>query len=188
MRGIHNRVSYPQAHHKCSLQVLRQHLAEPPSGPVEGNFWPEIVYDYSATYSPNPDNPPFYVDLPVAYPSGELIQEVWDRWLGFDPVVNVHDRLDNLRKLSGILLDGAGRGEPPAAGSRRVLLSSGDRYERWVRRHPTDRRGPGRDRLLVFRLGGGSADPLRLRQLANAARFEEREARRYQARTSLARS
>ena len=24
---------------------------------------------------------------------------------GFDPVVNVHDRLDNLRKLSGILLD-----------------------------------------------------------------------------------
>jgi hypothetical protein len=41
----------------------------------------------------------------VAYPSGELIQEVWDRWLAFDPVVNVHDRLDNLRKLSGILLD-----------------------------------------------------------------------------------
>jgi hypothetical protein len=42
---------------------------------------------------------------PVAHPSGELIQEVWDRWLAFDPVVNVHDRLDNLRKLTGILLD-----------------------------------------------------------------------------------
>jgi len=41
----------------------------------------------------------------VAWPSGELIQEVWDRWLAFDPVVNVHDRLDNLRRLSGILLD-----------------------------------------------------------------------------------
>jgi hypothetical protein len=41
----------------------------------------------------------------VAHPSGELIQEVCDRWLSFDPVVNVHDRLDNLRKLSGILLD-----------------------------------------------------------------------------------
>jgi hypothetical protein len=25
--------------------------------------------------------------------------------LAFDPVVNVHDRLDNLRKLTGILLD-----------------------------------------------------------------------------------
>jgi hypothetical protein len=41
----------------------------------------------------------------VAWPSGELIQEVWDRWLAFDPVVNVHERLENLRQLSGILLD-----------------------------------------------------------------------------------
>ena len=78
---------------------------EAPNGPVDGNEWSEIVYDYAACYSPNPERPPFYVDLPVAYPSGELLQEVWDRWLAFDPVVNVHDRLDNLRKLSGILLD-----------------------------------------------------------------------------------
>ena len=78
---------------------------EAPNGPIEGNGWSEIVYDYSATYSPNPDNPPFYVDLPVAWPSGEIVQDVWDRWLAFDPVVNVRDRLDNLRRLSGILLD-----------------------------------------------------------------------------------
>ena len=78
---------------------------EAPNGPIEGNEWSEIVYDYSATYSPNPENPPFYVDLPIAHPSGELLQAVWDRWLSFDPVVNVHDRLDNLRRLSGILLD-----------------------------------------------------------------------------------
>jgi enterochelin esterase family protein len=78
---------------------------EAPNGPVDGNEWSRIVYDYSAAYSPNPDKPPFYVDLPVAFPSGELIQKVWDRWLSFDPVVNVHHRLDNLRKLSGILLD-----------------------------------------------------------------------------------
>jgi hypothetical protein len=78
---------------------------EAPSGPVEGNEWSEIVYDYAACYSPNPANPPHFVDLPVAFPSGELIQEVWDRWLSFDPVVNCHERLDNLRRLSGILLD-----------------------------------------------------------------------------------
>jgi enterochelin esterase family protein len=78
---------------------------EAPDGPIEGNEWSQIVYDYSACYSPNPDRSPHYVDLPVAFPSGELIQEVWDRWLSFDPVVNYHDRLDNLRKLSGILLD-----------------------------------------------------------------------------------
>jgi len=92
--------------HKFMLyKYLDSIWPEAPNGPVEGNFWSEIVYDYAATYSPNPDNPPFYVDLPMAWPSGELIQEVWDRWLSFDPVVNVHDRLDNLRRLSGILLD-----------------------------------------------------------------------------------
>ncbi len=78
---------------------------EAPNGPVEGNSWSEMVYDYAACYSPNPNNPPYFVDLPIAFPSGEVIQEVWDRWLSFDPVVNVHDRLDNLRQLSGILLD-----------------------------------------------------------------------------------
>jgi hypothetical protein len=65
---------------------------EAPEGPIKGNFWSEIVYDYAACYSPNPDRPPYYVDLPVALPSGELIQDVWDRWLSFDPVVNVHGR------------------------------------------------------------------------------------------------
>ena len=78
---------------------------EAPAGPIEDNPYAEIVWNYSATYSPNPDNPPYFADLPMAWPSGELLQEVWDRWLAFDPVVNVHDRLDNLRKLRGILLD-----------------------------------------------------------------------------------
>jgi S-formylglutathione hydrolase FrmB len=92
--------------HKFMLyKYLDSIWPEAPNGPIEGNFWSEVVYDYAACYSPNPERPPFYVDLPVAFPSGELLQEVWDRWLSFDPVVNVHDRLDNLRKLSGILLD-----------------------------------------------------------------------------------
>jgi hypothetical protein len=92
--------------HKYMLyKYLDSIWPDAPDGPIEGNFWAEIVYNYSATYSPNPDNPPHYVDLPMAFPSGELIQEVWDRWLSFDPVVNVHDRIENLHQLSGIMLD-----------------------------------------------------------------------------------
>jgi hypothetical protein len=30
--------------------------------------------------------------------AAEMVSEVWDPWLTFDPVVSVHDRLDNLRK------------------------------------------------------------------------------------------
>ena len=78
---------------------------EAPNGPVDDNHLSQIVYACSACYSPNMHSPPFYVDLPVAFPSGELISEVWDRWLSFDPVVNWRDRLENLRGLSGILLD-----------------------------------------------------------------------------------
>ena len=44
-------------------------------------------------------------DLPMAFPSGAIRQDVWDRWLAFDPVVNWRDRVDNLRQLRGILLD-----------------------------------------------------------------------------------
>lgn len=92
--------------HKFMLyKFLDSIWPDAPSGPIEGNDWSQIVYDYSACYSPNPDRPPYYVDLPVPFPSGELIQEVWGRWLSFDPVVNCHDRLANLRQLSGILLD-----------------------------------------------------------------------------------
>ena len=104
--GVLSADSWLDMTHKIMLyKYLDSIWPEAPAGPVEGDFWSEIVYNYSATYSPNPDNPPHYVDLPMAFPSGELLQEVWDRWLAFDPVVNVHDRIENLRKLRGILLD-----------------------------------------------------------------------------------
>jgi pimeloyl-ACP methyl ester carboxylesterase len=92
--------------HKSMLyKYLDSIWPEAPDGPVKGNFWSEIVYNYSATYSPNVDNPPYFVDLPMAFPSGELRRDVWDRWLAFDPVVNWRDRVDNLKQLRGIFLD-----------------------------------------------------------------------------------
>lgn len=98
--------SYFDVTHKAFLyDYLTSIWPEAPNGPVEDNPSSHLVYAYSATYSPNPDNPPFFVDLPVAFPSGELITEVWERWLSFDPVVNWRGRLDNLRRLRGILLD-----------------------------------------------------------------------------------
>ena len=98
--------SYFDVTHKTFLyDYLTSIWPEPPDGPVDGNSASELVYAYSAAYSPNPDNTPFLVDLPVAFPSGALIQDVWDRWLSFDPVVNWRDRLDDLRRLRGILLD-----------------------------------------------------------------------------------
>lgn len=92
--------------HKPLLwQYLDSIWPEAPNGPVEGNDLSQVVYNYAATYSPNVGNPPHFVDLPIAFPSGELVQDVWDRWLSFDPVVNWRGRQENLRRLNGILLD-----------------------------------------------------------------------------------
>ena len=79
-----------------------------PDGPSNDNIWSMLSYGLAACYSPNPENPPYFVDLPVEFPSGRLIPEIWARWLSYDPVVNVSERLDNLRRLRGILLE-AGR-------------------------------------------------------------------------------
>jgi enterochelin esterase-like enzyme len=79
-----------------------------PDGPVESNIWSQLSYGLAASYSPNPANPPYLVDLPVEFPSGRLHPEVWQKWLTFDPVVNWPERADNLRALNGILLS-AGR-------------------------------------------------------------------------------
>ena len=51
------------------------------------------------------DNPPYYVDLPVAYPSGAVIAPLWERWLRYDPVVCWRERRAALGQLRGILLD-----------------------------------------------------------------------------------
>ena len=98
--------SYFDLTHKVFVyRYLNSIWPEAPDGPIEGNEMSEMVFDLAACYSPNPERPPYYVDLPVAYPGGELIQDVWDRWLSFDGVVNWRERVDNLRRLTGILLD-----------------------------------------------------------------------------------
>jgi enterochelin esterase family protein len=122
-----------------------------PNGPIDGNVWSQIVYDYSACYSPNPDRPPHYVDLPVAFPSGELIQEVWDRWLSFDPVVNCHDRRANLRKLSGILLDAGVKDDYQLHWGHRLLshdLRDGG-IAHGVKENPGNHGGRARERYQV---------------------------------------
>lgn len=43
-----------------------------------------MLFGMSAAFSPNLDNPPWYVDLPVDN-SGDIIQDVFDRWMGHDP-------------------------------------------------------------------------------------------------------
>lgn len=64
----------------------------------------------SACYSPNPAAPHGF-DLPFDLETGELREEIWARWLEWDPVYLVDKHLDALRSLRLIYLDAGLRDE-----------------------------------------------------------------------------
>ena len=54
--------------------------------PKRGGFWEAIhTVMYSMAYAPNPDHPLGF-DPPIDMETGALIEEVWQRWLQFDPL------------------------------------------------------------------------------------------------------
>ncbi len=67
------------------------------------------LYAMAAAYSPDPDRPGAVV-LPVELPAGRLRADVWERWLGHDPVRMARGHADALRSMRRIYLD-AGRSD-----------------------------------------------------------------------------
>ena len=64
----------------------------------------------AACYSPNPDAPHGF-DLPFDGETGELRDDVWSRWLEWDPVMLIDKHIDALRSLRLIYLDAGLRDE-----------------------------------------------------------------------------
>ena len=63
------------------------------------------VIGMSACYSPNPDRKEYNFDLPVDLYTGELLPDIWKKWLRFDPVRLVEKYKGNLKKLKMIFVD-----------------------------------------------------------------------------------
>lgn len=70
-------------------------------------FMANAVVTAGRTFSPNPDKPPFYADLPFSYEGDSLIvnEEVLDLWHKNLPVEMIDEYDDNLRKLKVLKLD-----------------------------------------------------------------------------------
>ena len=62
------------------------------------------VLAMAAHYSPNPDSE-LGVDLPFKADTGELLDDVWKRWLAWDPTKIIGKYSENLRKLKLIFID-----------------------------------------------------------------------------------
>jgi len=65
----------------------------------------------AAAYSPNPECPPFGIDLPCDLESGAFREDVWRRWLEHDPLRLLESRADALRSLALLYLDCGTRDE-----------------------------------------------------------------------------
>ncbi|MGE5175634.1 MAG: alpha/beta hydrolase [Hyphomicrobiales bacterium] len=59
----------------------------------------------AAAYSPNPDAPPAYCDLPFDVETGALRDDVWSRWLEHDPVRLAARHAEGLKRLRLLFLD-----------------------------------------------------------------------------------
>lgn len=63
------------------------------------------ILGMAAHYSPNPQSLYLGCDFPFDLETGEINQDVWNRWISYDPTRMVATYQDNLRKMKLIYID-----------------------------------------------------------------------------------
>jgi len=71
------------------------------------SYFGKVIIAFAKSWSPNPNNPPFYCDIPFEYNNRELVvnQDVLELWYANMPLHMIDDNLNNLKKLKAIKLD-----------------------------------------------------------------------------------
>lgn len=70
-------------------------------------YFPKVIVAFAKSWSPNPNNPPFYCDIPYQYQNDQLvvIPEVLEKWYDNMPFHMLDENLQNLQRLTAIKLD-----------------------------------------------------------------------------------
>ncbi|EAZ79729.1 alpha/beta hydrolase [Algoriphagus machipongonensis] len=70
-------------------------------------YFGSVMMAFGRSWSPNPNNPPFYCDFPFEYQGEKLIvhEDVLQKWYANMPVHMIDDNLENLQKLKAIKMD-----------------------------------------------------------------------------------
>lgn len=88
-------------------------------------FGTKIYFAIAAAWSPDPKNPPFYLDLPVE--DGQPLPGIEKKWWSNMPLVTLDQHILTIKKLKGIAFD-AGNEDESIARSIKLLDSSLNRY------------------------------------------------------------
>lgn len=91
----------------------------------KADFGTRAMFASAAAWSPNPERPPFYVDLPVQ--DGKMQPLVQAKWSANRPLVTLDQYVSNLRQLQGIAFD-AGTRDQGIAASIKVLDQELNKY------------------------------------------------------------
>jgi S-formylglutathione hydrolase FrmB len=91
-------------HYSGSLELLLREVAEADHFDWDRFGGAFSLYAYAAAYTPDPARPGAAL-LPFDVATGRLIDEVWERWLEFDPVRMARKHADALRSMRRIYLD-----------------------------------------------------------------------------------
>ncbi|HMB63033.1 MAG TPA: alpha/beta fold hydrolase [Eudoraea sp.] len=70
-------------------------------------YFGKVIMAFGRSWSPNPNKPPFYCDVPFEYINGELKvdQEILGKWQENMPTHMIDRYIDNLKQLRAIKLD-----------------------------------------------------------------------------------
>lgn len=74
-----------------------------PAGAANFPFFWKAQLAMAAAWSPDPKNPPLYLDLPVK--DGKVQEDIFDKWEANSPLAFIDQYIDNLRKYRAIAMD-----------------------------------------------------------------------------------
>ncbi len=74
---------------------------------LDKSYYPRVIVACARAWSPNPNKPPFYIDLPFTYTGDSLVVDsvVYEKWRANMPVYMITKYAANLKKLKAIKLD-----------------------------------------------------------------------------------
>lgn len=74
---------------------------------LDKTYYPKVIAACARAWSPNPNKPPFYIDVPFNYIGDSLVTDtaVYEKWRKNMPVYMIDKYADNLKKLKAIKLD-----------------------------------------------------------------------------------
>jgi hypothetical protein len=89
-----------------------------PAEVANADFFTKAVFASAAAWSPNPKNPPFFLDLP--FKNGVVQPQIVAKWHANAPLAMIDQYISNLRQYRAIGMD-AGTKDQPIAGTVETL-------------------------------------------------------------------